>query len=100
MACKYPACAIIAMKGKDGFGLYLRLFFLCGKMTKRGISYNKKNNIPYNIFFESKELKGYFCSVMRSKELKAARDRKIVEKFHELYDLKRMRMDDVLILTR
>jgi len=33
---------------------------------------------------------------MRSKELIKKRDKAIVSKFHELYDLKRMRMDDVL----
>ena len=33
---------------------------------------------------------------MRSKELIEKRDRAIVDKFHELYDVKRMRMDDVL----
>ncbi|MCT4586667.1 MAG: hypothetical protein N4A71_02480 [Carboxylicivirga sp.] len=33
---------------------------------------------------------------MRNPELKKARDKKIVEKFHELFDIKRMRMDDVL----
>ncbi|MEI8087204.1 MAG: hypothetical protein WCG93_13420 [Paludibacter sp.] len=33
---------------------------------------------------------------MRSKELLKKRDHDIVCKFHELYDLKRMRMDDVL----
>jgi len=32
----------------------------------------------------------------RSKELIKKRDQAIVSKFHELYDLKRMRMDDVL----
>jgi len=34
---------------------------------------------------------------MRSKELIKKRDQVIVSKFHELYDIKRMRMDDVLI---
>lgn len=33
---------------------------------------------------------------MRKKELIKNRDKAIVEKFHELYDVKRMRMDDVL----
>lgn len=33
---------------------------------------------------------------MRNPELKKTRDKKLVEKFHELYDLKRKRMDDVL----
>ncbi len=33
---------------------------------------------------------------MRRKELIKKRDKAIVEKFHELYDVKRMRMDDVL----
>jgi hypothetical protein len=33
---------------------------------------------------------------LRNPELKKARDKKIVEKFHELFDIKRMRMDDVL----
>jgi hypothetical protein len=33
---------------------------------------------------------------LRNQELKKARDKKIVEKFHELFDIKRMRMDDVL----
>jgi hypothetical protein len=33
---------------------------------------------------------------MRRKELKEKRDREIVKKFYELYDKKRMRMDDVL----
>ena len=33
---------------------------------------------------------------MRQKELIQLRDRKIVEKFHELYDVKRKRIDDVL----
>lgn len=33
---------------------------------------------------------------MRNSELKKIRDRRIVEKFHELYDMKRNRMDDVL----
>lgn len=32
----------------------------------------------------------------RRKDLTEKRDRAIVEKFHELYDKKRMRMDDVL----
>lgn len=32
----------------------------------------------------------------RRKDLTAKRDKAIVEKFHELYDIKRMRMDDVL----
>lgn len=33
---------------------------------------------------------------MRSTDLKKKRDRRLVEKFYELYDIKRMRMDDVL----
>ncbi len=33
---------------------------------------------------------------MRNPELKEARDRAIVDKFYELYDVKRLRMDDVL----
>lgn len=33
---------------------------------------------------------------MRRKELIQKRDRAIVTQFHQLYDLKRMRMDDVL----
>ena len=33
---------------------------------------------------------------MRKKELIQKRDRAIVIQFHQLYDLKRMRMDDVL----
>lgn len=33
---------------------------------------------------------------MRNSELKKKRDKRMVEKFHELYDLKRNRMDDVL----
>jgi hypothetical protein len=33
---------------------------------------------------------------MRRKELLIKRDQAIVTKFHELYDVKRMRMDDVL----
>jgi hypothetical protein len=33
---------------------------------------------------------------MRSRELIRKRDKAIVSKFHELYDVKRMRMDDVL----
>jgi hypothetical protein len=33
---------------------------------------------------------------MRKKELILKRDRAIVLQFHQLYDLKRMRMDDVL----
>lgn len=33
---------------------------------------------------------------MRKTELKKKRDRRMVEKFHELYDVKRKRMDDVL----
>ena len=33
---------------------------------------------------------------MRNSELKRTRDKRIVEKFHELYDIKRNRMDDVL----
>lgn len=32
----------------------------------------------------------------RRKDLTSIRNKKIVEKFHELYDKKRMRMDDVL----
>lgn len=32
----------------------------------------------------------------RRKDLTIKRDKAIVEKFHELYDVKRMRMDDVL----
>ncbi len=32
----------------------------------------------------------------RKSELKQKRDKKIVEKFHLYYDVKRMRMDDVL----
>lgn len=32
----------------------------------------------------------------RRKDLTAKRDKAIVEKFHELYDIRRMRMDDVL----
>lgn len=33
---------------------------------------------------------------MRNTNLKEKRDQKMVQKFHELYDVKRMRMDDVL----
>lgn len=33
---------------------------------------------------------------MRNPELKQSRDRAIVRKFYELYDVKRRRMDDVL----
>jgi hypothetical protein len=33
---------------------------------------------------------------MRKKELLEKRDKEIVTKFHELYNIKRMRMDDVL----
>ena len=33
---------------------------------------------------------------MRKKELLQIRDKEIVQKFHELHDIKRMRMDDVL----
>ena len=33
---------------------------------------------------------------MRQKELIQLRDRKIVERFHDLYDIKRKRIDDVL----
>lgn len=33
---------------------------------------------------------------MRNTELRKIRDKRMVEKFHELYDLKRNRMDDVL----
>ena len=33
---------------------------------------------------------------MRRKELIQIRDREIVKKFHELHDVKRIRMDDVL----
>jgi len=33
---------------------------------------------------------------MRKKELLEKRDKEIVQKFHELHDIKRMRMDDVL----
>lgn len=33
---------------------------------------------------------------MRNNDLKKKRDKRIVEKFYELYDLKRLRMDDVL----
>ncbi|MBS2099175.1 hypothetical protein [Carboxylicivirga linearis] len=33
---------------------------------------------------------------MRKTELKKKRDKKMVEKFYELYDIKRKRMDDVL----
>lgn len=33
---------------------------------------------------------------MRGKELIQMRDRAIVEKFHDLYDVKRRRIDDVL----
>jgi len=34
---------------------------------------------------------------MRSKELIEKRDRAIVDKFHDLYDVKRKRLDDVLL---
>lgn len=33
---------------------------------------------------------------MRNNDLKKKRDKRIVEKFYELYDIKRLRMDDVL----
>ncbi len=33
---------------------------------------------------------------MRNPDLKKKRDRRLVKMFHELYDLKRKRMDDVL----
>ena len=33
---------------------------------------------------------------MRNNDLKKKRDKRIVEKFYELYDVKRLRMDDVL----
>ena len=33
---------------------------------------------------------------MRNNDLKKKRDKRIVEKFYELYDLKRLRMEDVL----
>lgn len=33
---------------------------------------------------------------MRNSELRKKRDKRLVEKFHELYDVKRLRMDDVL----
>ncbi len=33
---------------------------------------------------------------MRDKDLKYKRDKRMVKKFHELYDIKRMRLDDVL----
>ena len=35
-------------------------------------------------------------TTMRGKELIQMRDRAIVEKFHDLYDVKRRRIDDVL----
>lgn len=42
----------------------------------------------------------YFCSTpilkMRNPDLKKKRDRLLVEKFYQLYDVKRKRMDDVL----
>lgn len=37
-----------------------------------------------------------YIVTMRKKELIKKRDKAIVEKYHELYDVKRMRMDDVL----
>ncbi|MDA3854005.1 MAG: hypothetical protein PF444_07185 [Bacteroidales bacterium] len=33
---------------------------------------------------------------MRNQDLKHKRDKRMVEKFHYLYDVKRMRLDDVL----
>jgi hypothetical protein len=33
---------------------------------------------------------------MRNPDLKRKRDKRLVRKFYELYDVKRMRMDDVL----
>lgn len=33
---------------------------------------------------------------MRNTDLKKKRDKQMVEKFHQLYDVKRMRIDDVL----
>lgn len=42
----------------------------------------------------------YFCSTpilkMRNPDLKRKRDKLLVEKFHQLYDVKRKRIDDVL----
>lgn len=33
---------------------------------------------------------------MRNREMTKIRDRKMVEKFHQLYDIKRIRLEDVL----
>ncbi len=34
---------------------------------------------------------------MRNSELKKKRDKRMVEKFHQLYDIERKRIDDVLL---
>ena len=86
------------------------MFFGCGECFCFGCAvrlatfltkgYNLGYNLGYNFFLAKRFYRSYICENdkpdMRKRELLKIRDKRMVQKFHELYDIKRMRIDDVL----
>lgn len=66
-------------------------------MTKLRDTLQLRLQLGLQFYFLRIPIKHYFCFEMRNTTLKDKRDRMMVKKFYELYDVKRMRMDDVLL---